>query len=306
MFGSDQRTRKVVVIHTVVALVLLQLLITRTDAASKCHKCTGINCQRTSYAATEECVDALDSCVTVFHGSTVLAQGCLGQLAVALRNKCQTESTANEDSEAVVEGEDLPKANGACYQCNEDLCNNVSGDGFECIQCDSNTDGNCASNPDQLQAEKCPIGRSTNSYCYTKVEEGKRAIRGCATNLVQQNECLGSNDCTLCSPLDISGCNREPKIASGGSDSGSGTGGDGSSSGGSGGDAGGSSGGGGTSGGGTGGGGTSGGGTSGGGTGGGGTGGGNIDGGGDSGGGSGGTGGGGTGGGGTSGSGGSA
>ncbi|XP_054739547.1 uncharacterized protein LOC129245417 [Anastrepha obliqua] len=239
---------RMITTQTLVALLLLQVLIGCTEAATKCHKCTGINCQRTSYTATEDCVDALDSCTTIFQGSTVLAQGCLGQLAVELRNKCETPTNTNEDNEVAMEGEKLQTANAACYQCREDLCNEVSGEAFECIQCDSNADGECASGTGNLQPAKCPIGRSMNSYCYTKVE-GKRAIRGCATNLVEQKECLNSNDCVLCSPLDISGCNRDPKIStdgtgsgseSGGSDNGTGTGDGGSSSGGGGGNGGGS------------------------------------------------------------------
>ncbi|XP_053962820.1 protein rtoA-like [Anastrepha ludens] len=245
MFVGSKWVRKMAT-QTLVALLLLQVLIGCTEAATKCHKCTGINCQRTSYTATEDCVDALDSCTTIFQGSTVLAQGCLGQLAVELRNKCETPTNTNEDNEVAMEGEKLQTANAACYRCREDLCNEVSGEAFECIQCDSNADGECASG--NLQPAKCPIGRSMNSYCYTKVE-GKRAIRGCATNLVEQKECLNSNDCVLCSPLDISGCNRDPKIStdgtgsgseSGGSDNGTGTGDGGSSSGGGGGNGGGS------------------------------------------------------------------
>uniref|UniRef100_W8BWG8 DUF753 domain-containing protein n=1 Tax=Ceratitis capitata TaxID=7213 RepID=W8BWG8_CERCA len=220
-------------LHALLAFLLLQALINPADAAAKCHKCTGINCQRTTFAATEDCLDALDSCVSVFDGSTVLAQGCLGQLTSELRNKCEVSTTESADPDEIAtdDGEALPTTNQQCYQCREDLCNNVSADGFECVQCDSDVDGKCASDTEGLPTEKCPIGKAVNSYCYAKLA-GKHATRGCAVDLVQQKECLNSNDCVLCTPTDIAGCNREPKVAagdggSGGSDSG--TGGDGDS-----------------------------------------------------------------------------
>ncbi|CAD7013299.1 unnamed protein product [Ceratitis capitata] len=220
-------------LHALLAFLLLQALINPAYAAAKCHKCTGINCQRTTFAATEDCLDALDSCVSVFDGSTVLAQGCLGQLTSELRNKCEVSTTESADPDEIAtdDGEALPTTNQQCYQCREDLCNNVSADGFECVQCDSDVDGKCASDTEGLPTEKCPIGKAVNSYCYAKLA-GKHATRGCAVDLVQQKECLNSNDCVLCTPTDIAGCNREPKVAagdggSGGSDSG--TGGDGDS-----------------------------------------------------------------------------
>lgn len=68
MFEFNKMKYKVVT-HTLVALVLLQALIDPTEAAMKCYKCTGINCQRTTYTATEDCADELDSCVSVYEGS---------------------------------------------------------------------------------------------------------------------------------------------------------------------------------------------------------------------------------------------
>ncbi|XP_054089944.1 keratin, type II cytoskeletal 2 epidermal isoform X2 [Zeugodacus cucurbitae] len=218
--------------HTLLALVLLQVLIDPTTAATKCHQCTGINCQRTSYAATEDCADALDSCVSVFQGSTVLAQGCFGQLAVELRDKCEMPSAEQTDEAEVVDASDsVPLFNSECHQCSEDLCNNVGSEGTDCIECDSNEDAKCASDTDNLEPQRCAISKAMNTYCYTKIE-GNRATRGCAIDLVQQKECLSNNRCSLCSPSDIGGCNRDPKVTTddSGSDGSSSSGGGGSGS----------------------------------------------------------------------------
>ncbi|XP_039956002.1 GPI-anchored hemophore cfmA-like [Bactrocera tryoni] len=243
MLELNKRTHKVLT-YVLVALVLLQVLFKPTEAATKCHKCTGINCQRTTYAATEDCTDALDSCVTVFQESMVLAQGCLGQLAVELRNKCEMPSTEQTDGAEMTDVDaTVPAVNRNCHQCSEDLCNNLSAEGTDCLQCDSNEEAKCASDTESLQPQRCPISKAVNTYCYAKIE-ASRATRGCATDLAQQKECLSNNGCSLCSPSDINGCNRDPKVAtndttsstggsSGGSDSGtsSGTGNGGSSSG---------------------------------------------------------------------------
>uniref|UniRef100_A0A0K8V2J4 DUF753 domain-containing protein n=1 Tax=Bactrocera latifrons TaxID=174628 RepID=A0A0K8V2J4_BACLA len=212
MLELNKRTHKVVT-YALVALVLLQVLFEPTDAAAKCHKCTGINCQRTTYAATEDCTDALDSCVTVFQESMVLAQGCLGQLAVELRNKCEMPSTEQTDGTEMTDVDAaVPAVNRDCHQCSEDLCNNLSAEGTDCLQCDSNEEAKCASDTESLQPQRCPISKAVNTYCYAKIEVS-RATRGCATDLAQQKECLSNSGCSLCSPNDINGCNRDPKVA---------------------------------------------------------------------------------------------
>lgn len=77
-------------------------------------------------------------CLSIF-AATVLAQGCFGQLAIELRNKCEISNTneANE-AEAIDADGAVPAVNKGCHQCNENLCNNVSAEGSDCVQCDSN------------------------------------------------------------------------------------------------------------------------------------------------------------------------
>ncbi|XP_014100033.2 uncharacterized protein [Bactrocera oleae] len=222
MLEFNKRTHKVLM-YALVVLVLLQVLIESTDAATKCHQCTGINCQRMTYAATEDCADELDSCITIFQDSMVLAQGCFGQLAVELRNKCEMPSTEEADVAEITDVDETALVvNRECHKCSEDLCNNLSAEGTDCIQCDSNEDAECASDTENLQPQRCSISRAVNTYCYTKIE-ASRATRGCATDLVQQKECLNSSGCSLCSPSDIDGCNRDPRAAT--NDSGSSSGG---------------------------------------------------------------------------------
>uniref|UniRef100_A0A034WEH1 DUF753 domain-containing protein n=1 Tax=Bactrocera dorsalis TaxID=27457 RepID=A0A034WEH1_BACDO len=212
MLQLNKRTHKLLT-YALVVLVLLQVLIEPTEAATKCHKCTGINCQRTTYAATEDCTDTLDSCVTVFQESMVLAQGCLGQLAVELRNKCEMPSAEQTDGAEMIDVDDAtPAVNRNCHQCSEDLCNNLSAEGTDCLQCDSNEEAKCASDTESLQPQRCPISKAVNTYCYAKIE-ASRATRGCATDLAQQKECQSNSGCSLCSPSDINGCNRDPKVA---------------------------------------------------------------------------------------------
>ncbi|XP_049306668.1 uncharacterized protein LOC105222438 isoform X2 [Bactrocera dorsalis] len=232
MLKLNKRTNKVLT-YALVALMVLQVLIDPTEAATKCHKCTGINCQRTTYAATEDCTDALDSCVTVFQESMVLAQGCLGQLAVGLRNKCEIPSTEETDGTEMTDVDDAaPAVNRNCHQCSENLCNNLSAEGTDCLQCDSNEEAKCACDTESLQPQRCPISKAVNTYCYAKIE-ASRATRGCATDLAQQKECQSNSGCSLCSPSDINGCNRDPKVATNDTTSSTSSGGSGTSNGGS-------------------------------------------------------------------------
>uniref|UniRef100_A0A034WG09 DUF753 domain-containing protein n=1 Tax=Bactrocera dorsalis TaxID=27457 RepID=A0A034WG09_BACDO len=232
MLQLNKRTHKLLT-YALVVLVLLQVLIEPTEAATKCHKCTGINCQRTTYAATEDCTDTLDSCVTVFQESMVLAQGCLGQLAVELRNKCEMPSAEQTDGAEMIDVDDAtPAVNRNCHQCSEDLCNNLSAEGTDCLQCDSNEEAKCASDTESLQPQRCPISKAVNTYCYAKIE-ASRATRGCATDLAQQKECQSNSGCSLCSPSDINGCNRDPKVATNDTTSSTSSGGSGTSNGGS-------------------------------------------------------------------------
>ncbi|XP_067634229.1 uncharacterized protein [Eurosta solidaginis] len=211
MFGHTKKTFTEAKLGAVV-LIIFNVFVGSSNAVIKCHKCDGINCLRTSYAAAEECEDTLDSCVTVFDGATVLAQGCFGQLAVELRSKCEP-TMINWDDADLDEYDEAPKfMHSDCYKCAGDMCNNISANGFECIQCDSSMDSNCFDNAEILQPNKCPIARSANSYCFAKMES-KSVVRGCATDLKQQTECLNNKDCLLCPPLDIGGCNSELKFS---------------------------------------------------------------------------------------------
>ncbi|XP_065369292.1 uncharacterized protein LOC135961682 [Calliphora vicina] len=178
-----------------------------------CHQCRGINCLRTTYEATQKCLNDLDICVTVFDGQTILAQGCLEQLSEELRHKCDVDTTA-QDSLSLSE----------CFKCNDNLCNNLASSSFECIQCDSESDANCRTNPQSLAPSRCGISRTPNEYCFVK-QEGERVIRGCSNTLEEQISCLSSVDCMICQPSELSGCNDIEVITNdGGSGSGSGDG----------------------------------------------------------------------------------
>ena len=66
---------------------------------------------------------------------------------------------------------------------------------------------NCRSKPENLIPTRCLISRTPNEYCFTKREDD-RIVRGCLQTLEQQAACLSSEDCMICQPSEISGCNN--------------------------------------------------------------------------------------------------
>ncbi|XP_037828601.1 uncharacterized protein LOC119616318 [Lucilia sericata] len=183
-----------------VILLLLHVHVSCVAAERICHQCHGINCLRTTYEATQKCLSDLDICVTVFDGQTILAQGCLEQLSEELRNKCGSEAQFQDSKES-----------NECFKCNENLCNNLASSSFECIQCDSNNDENCRTNPNSLLPSRCGISRTPNEYCFVK-RQGNRVTRGCSNTLEEQKSCLSSADCMICQPSELSNCNDEEVI----------------------------------------------------------------------------------------------
>ncbi|XP_037949178.1 cell wall protein IFF6-like isoform X2 [Teleopsis dalmanni] len=180
--------------RSLLTTTLVVLLWNAANAAQKCHQCNGINCQRTNYDKTETCTDALDLCATVFEGQSVQAQGCYQQLSLELRTRCQAT-------------DEIDQSESDCHMCDADLCNNVGTKAFECLQCDSDQDKNCLDNAAALTPTRCSVSRASNSFCYATYD-GKRTVRGCLETLAKQKDCLNSEDCILCSPMELSGCNR--------------------------------------------------------------------------------------------------
>lgn len=100
--------------------ILLALLGSSCVLASEsCFYCRGINCQRSSYQATEQCVDQLDACVSVFEGGVIRAQGCLERLDDSWRKQCETKAHSRLQ----------------CEICVSEKCNNISPPQLSCVQC---------------------------------------------------------------------------------------------------------------------------------------------------------------------------
>lgn len=103
--------------------VLLPLLGAACVLASEsCFYCRGINCKRSNYQATEQCVDQLDACVSVFEGGVVRAQGCLERLEDSWRDQCGGKVHDRLQ----------------CEICVIDKCNNISTPQLSCVQCNDN------------------------------------------------------------------------------------------------------------------------------------------------------------------------
>uniref|UniRef100_A0A1L8EAS7 Putative hyphally regulated cell wall protein 1-like isoform x2 n=2 Tax=Haematobia irritans TaxID=7368 RepID=A0A1L8EAS7_HAEIR len=159
-----------------------------------CYKCEGINCQRTTYKEVETCHSDISVCVTVYEGETIRAQGCLENIPEKLRNKCEG-NTIDSLKE--------------CHKCSENLCNVWAPSSYECVQCDSKQNPNCAAHGAALKIEptRCHISRTPNIYCYT-VQEGERIMRGCTPTIEDQTTCAHSDECLICNPSILPGCNR--------------------------------------------------------------------------------------------------
>ncbi|XP_064551884.1 uncharacterized protein LOC135437753 [Drosophila montana] len=161
-------------------------------ASESCHYCRGINCQRSNYEATEQCVDQLDACVSVFEGGVVKAQGCLELLEGSWREPCESRNHTRIQ----------------CEICVTEKCNNVSARQLSCLQCTDTEDDNCRTAPEQLAPQACGIARSGRSLCYASIKE-QRVERGCSLTLSEQRTCLADANCQLCDPLEISHCNYQ-------------------------------------------------------------------------------------------------
>uniref|UniRef100_A0A0A1XNN6 Insulin-degrading enzyme homolog n=1 Tax=Zeugodacus cucurbitae TaxID=28588 RepID=A0A0A1XNN6_ZEUCU len=174
----------------VVTLLAAVLLIDNAAAngqARTCYACEGINCQRTTYAKEQKCLNALDYCVTVFDKFTVVQKGCSLEVPIELRRRCDANTVE-------------------CHKCNTDRCNNLGQQNYLCLQCDSSKDANCASAVSNVTPARCPSPTATNSYCYVKYDGGV-TTRGCSTTLADQSSCYASANCMLCSPGELKGCN---------------------------------------------------------------------------------------------------
>uniref|UniRef100_A0A1I8NG85 DUF753 domain-containing protein n=1 Tax=Musca domestica TaxID=7370 RepID=A0A1I8NG85_MUSDO len=174
-----------------VLFLFATLQIYSIAAQRSCYQCQGINCLRSTYKSVETCSNGVDICATVYDGSTIQAQGCLGNLAKHLRTKCDSD-----------DADDLPE----CHKCNENLCNKWAADVFECVQCDSSSDSKCSNNVDALQPTRCPISRTANMYCFA-TKDGNRVVRGCTSTLEEQRACLASEKCEMCDPSELGSCN---------------------------------------------------------------------------------------------------
>ncbi|BFG03676.1 mucin-2 [Drosophila madeirensis] len=173
-------------------LVVGLLLASGTALAlEKCVYCRGINCQRSSYQAEEQCSDLLDACASVFEGGIVQAQGCLEGLEDGWRGQCQAPSKGPD-----------------CEICVSDNCNTVGSERAACLQCTESEDEQSVNAPQLLMPQSCAIARTGRSFCYSKLV-GERLERGCSLSLSDQMDCLASGSCQLCDPLERPHCNDE-------------------------------------------------------------------------------------------------
>ncbi|XP_039481815.1 integumentary mucin C.1 [Drosophila santomea] len=175
--------------------LLLAIVLTSSYvlASEKCIYCRDINCQRSSYAAEEQCADKLDSCVSVFKAGVVQAQGCLESLEDDWREKCQDKDKGHEID---------------CEICVTERCNNLASKRANCLQCNNTEDAQCAESPELLKAAQCPIARSGKSFCFASLV-GDILERGCSLTLSDQVNCLADPNCHLCDPLEQSHCNDQ-------------------------------------------------------------------------------------------------
>lgn len=88
-------------------------------ASESCLYCRGINCQRSTYQASEQCVGELDACVSVFQSGMVQAQGCYDSLERTWRQYCGDEHSFHTQ----------------CEICLTDKCNNATSRELSCLQC---------------------------------------------------------------------------------------------------------------------------------------------------------------------------
>lgn len=108
-------SRKCAILCLLWALLCAGLVL----ASKSCLYCRGINCQRSSYQATEQCLGAVDTCVSVFQSGMVRAQGCYESLEHDWRQYCGGEH----------------KCRTQCEVCATDKCNNATSRPLSCIQC---------------------------------------------------------------------------------------------------------------------------------------------------------------------------
>ncbi|XP_022232412.2 protein psiD [Drosophila obscura] len=172
-------------------LVGLLLASSSALALEKCVYCRGINCQRSSYQAEEQCSDRLDACASVFEGGIVQAQGCLEGLEDSWREQCVGPSKGVD-----------------CEICASDKCNTLASERAACLQCAESEDEQCVDAPQVLTPQRCPIARTGRSFCFSKLVD-ERLERGCSLSLSDQLDCLSNGSCQLCDPRERPHCNDE-------------------------------------------------------------------------------------------------
>lgn len=66
---------------------------------------------------------------------------------------------------------------------------------------------NCATSANSLRPSQCPIPSASHSYCFAMQHKNGTVDRGCSLTTQHQKNCLTTNNCRICSPEGLPGCN---------------------------------------------------------------------------------------------------
>lgn len=158
-------------------------------ASESCFYCRGINCQRTSYQATEHCAGEVDTCVSIFQSGMVQAQGCFESLEYTWREYCGGAHSIRTQ----------------CEVCVTEKCNNATSRELSCLQCQDTEV--CAEHfikypTESIHIFPLPFAGRTLSQCTARTDSSDLWNRSQWTQLLLCSRRRGAGGAGLLSDLD--------------------------------------------------------------------------------------------------------
>uniref|UniRef100_A0A8D8NI03 (northern house mosquito) hypothetical protein n=1 Tax=Culex pipiens TaxID=7175 RepID=A0A8D8NI03_CULPI len=170
---------------SVVLVVVLSVIGSRSVSALYCYQCEGATCtNEATLGNVVLCPASNDACYSQFTEYLLTRRGCWSELG---------EDAEYDDCK-----------NPLCAFCDKDYCNRLSRTDHKCVTCSSIEFGQCINNPRGLPTRQCEAASVdlTEAQCYSRII-GSITERGCVQSQQNLEECM-SPTCETCTG---NGCN---------------------------------------------------------------------------------------------------
>lgn len=178
------------------------------ETGAECVTCAGDSCNKDPWLKCHACDGETAACT----GTQDAAGAALCPL-FAKADQCYAKADGNKVTRGCKSS--LPAVNDGCTDnkycefCNNDACNNLSGETLKtytkCLMCTPLSDAKCEDGT--ATADECPKRDDT---CYTRVQD-KVLHRGCLSQLTEaeQTKCKNDVDTTCSTCTGEAGCNKD-------------------------------------------------------------------------------------------------